>query len=80
MRERAIRSCFAEIGEAANHITPEGRVRIGQMPWRQIVGTRSIVVHVYWGVDLNQIVKTIRDDLPALVQALESALSEWPGI
>ncbi|MBX3315290.1 MAG: DUF86 domain-containing protein [Phycisphaeraceae bacterium] len=60
----AIKSCFAEIGEAARHITPTGRAAIGDLPWRQIVGMRNIVIHVYWGIDLRQVVKTIRDDLP----------------
>ncbi|MCW5769638.1 MAG: DUF86 domain-containing protein [Phycisphaeraceae bacterium] len=73
-----MKSCFAEIGEAARHITPTGRAAIGDLPWRQIVGMRNIVIHVYWGIDLRQVVKTIRDDLPPLIDALERALASWP--
>jgi uncharacterized protein with HEPN domain len=49
IRTRAMVNCFTEIGEAAARLTPQGRIRVGQIPWRQIVGMRNIVVHVYWG-------------------------------
>lgn len=47
VRTRAIVNCFTEIGEAAARLTPAGRQRVGTLPWRQIVGMRNIVVHVY---------------------------------
>jgi uncharacterized protein with HEPN domain len=52
---------------------------VGAVPWRQIVGMRNIVVHVYWGIDVGELVKTVRDDLPALMAALEAALAAWPS-
>ncbi len=61
---RALVNCFTEIGEAAGRLTPPGRVLVGAVPWRQIVGMRNIVVHVYWGIDLGVLIKTARDDLP----------------
>ena len=78
VRTRAIVNCFTEIGEAATRLTPAGRARVGPVPWRQIVGMRNIAVHVYWGIDLAELVKTTRDDLPVLIAALESALATWP--
>jgi len=39
---------------------------------------RNIVVHIYWGIDLAELVKTAQDDLPVLITALQSALAEWP--
>lgn len=78
VRTRALVNCFTELGEAAARLTLGGRARVGTVPWRQIVGMRNIVVHVYWGIDLAELVKTVRDDLPVLIAALESALAEWP--
>ncbi|MBX3358062.1 MAG: DUF86 domain-containing protein [Phycisphaeraceae bacterium] len=78
VRSRALVNCFTEIGEAAARLTSEGRERVGPIPWRQIVGMRNIVVHVYWGIDHAELVKTVRDDLPALITALEAALGAWP--
>ncbi len=78
VRTRALVNCFTEIGEAAARLTPPGRTMVGQVPWRQIVGMRNIVVHVYWGIDRGELVKTARDDLPVLIAALEAALASWP--
>lgn len=80
VRTRALVNCFTEIGEAAARLTPQGRDRVGIMPWRQIVGMRNIVVHVYWGIDVAELVKTAREDLPVLIGALESALAAWPTV
>lgn len=78
VRTRALANCFTEIGEAAARVTPSGRDFVGAVPWRQIIGMRNIVVHVYWGIDLAELVKTTRDDLPALIAALEAALAPRP--
>ena len=40
---------------------------------------RNIVVHMYWGIDLGELVKTARDDLPVLITALHAALAAWPN-
>ena len=79
VRVRALVNCFTEIGEAATRLTPETRQRVGDVPWRAIVGMRNIIVHVYWGIDVAELVKTTRDDLPGLVSAIEKALSNWPS-
>jgi uncharacterized protein with HEPN domain len=78
VRTRALVNCFTELGEAAARLTAQGRERVGVLPWRQIVGMRNIVVHVYWGIDLSELVKTARDDLPVLISALQAALAAWP--
>ena len=78
VRTRALVNCFTELGEAAARLTPAARERVGDAPWRQIVGMRNIVVHVYWGIDLAQLVQTTKADLPAFVDQLRTALSTWP--
>jgi uncharacterized protein with HEPN domain len=79
IRVRALVNCVTEIGEAASRLSPAGRSRIGELPWKQIVGMRNIVVHVYWGIDVTQLAKTAFDDMPALAVAIERALSNWPA-
>lgn len=40
---------------------------------------RHIIVHVYWGIDLNELVQTVRADLPTLIVTIETALRDWPN-
>ena len=77
VRTRALVNCFTEIGEAATRLTPAAKSRVGSIPWRQIIGMRNIVVHVYWGIDVAELVKTAKPDLPTLITAIDSALIGW---
>ena len=79
VRTRALVNCFTEIGEAAARLSEKGRERAPDVPWRQVVGMRHLIVHVYWNIDLREIVETVRNDLPAFITALETALAAWPG-
>lgn len=78
IRMRALVNCFTEIGEAASRLSDAGRAFVGDFPWRKVVGMRNIVVHVYWGIDAAELIKTVRDDLPLLIAATEEALRHWP--
>lgn len=40
------------IGEAAKHIPTKIRLMHIEIPWKEIVGTRSKVIHEYFGVDV----------------------------
>lgn len=54
------------IGEAASHLPSDLRLKYPSVPWKQIVGTRAKVIHEYFGVDLEIIWKTIKEDLLVL--------------
>lgn len=58
------------IGEAASHISPEFRQQNPQFPWAAIVGMRNRLVHAYFDVDLEQVWKTVKNDLPLLIAEL----------
>jgi len=62
------------IGEAARRVSPEFRDDHPQIPWKEIVGMRSKVVHDYLNVDEDIIWSTIKYDLPPLVLELEKML------
>ena len=62
------------IGEAARRISPEFRSNHPQIPWKEIVGMRSKVVHDYLNVDEDIVWQTIKNDLPALILELEKIL------
>lgn len=54
------------IGEAAKHIPSEIRLKHTQVPWKEIIGTRSKVIHEYFGVDEEILWNTVQEDIPAL--------------
>ena len=65
------------IGEAANRVPREVRVRYPDIPWSQIVALRNRLIHGYDAVDLDILWQIVVRDLPPLVAALEAALTGY---
>jgi uncharacterized protein with HEPN domain len=64
------------VGEAAFQISPSTRDQLKDIPWDDIIGMRHRLVHAYFEINLDILWKTINDDLPMLIQILESLLSK----
>ena len=61
------------IGEAARRISDETRATLPEIPWRQLIGMRNQVIHLYDGVDMEIVWNTVFHDLPALLETLLQA-------
>ena len=59
------------VGEAANRVTEEERIRITGIPWPLIVSLRNRLIHGYDEVDFDILWQIVTHDLPLLVEALE---------
>lgn len=78
MQDAVLRN-LAVIGEAARHV-PAGFVeKYPEVPWRSVCDMRNIVVHEYFGVDLNIIWTTIREDLPVLISQMKTIMEKEQG-
>ena len=64
------------VGEAAATVSPQARDRYSIIPWEDIVGMRHRLVHAYFAIDMDRVWDTVIDDLPPLIEALESILGE----
>jgi len=64
------------IGEGVKRLSSEFRQSHPQMPWRAMAGMRDKLVHAYDQVDLEEVWKTLRDDLPRLLGFLAPLLTE----
>ena len=60
------------IGEAAKHIPHEIRLKYVQVPWKEIIGARSKMIHEYFGVDTDILWKTIKEDIPFLKKQIST--------
>jgi len=69
MAEDAIERNLQIIGEAATHLPVEIIADHPEVPWPQIRGFRNILVHQYFGVDLD----LVDNHLPVLEESLRGA-------
>ncbi len=58
------------IGEAAKNLSQETRGAYPQIPWQDITGMRDVLIHRYFGVDLDAVWDTVESDIPHLEAAL----------
>ena len=60
----AVIRSFEVMGEAAKNL-PEAIVsQTKAVPWKKIAGMRDKLIHEYFGVDLETVWQTIKEDLP----------------
>ena len=64
------------IGEAVKHLPASIRDKYPDVPWRKIAGTRDVLVHGYFGVDLELTWTTVKQHLPQLVRQISEIVAE----
>ena len=74
MAEDAIERNLQIIGEAASHLPSEVTDAHPEIAWPQIRGFRNILVHQYFGVDLDTVRDVIHSHLPQLAYALRNSV------
>lgn len=64
------------IGEAAKCLPVKIKDEHPAIEWRKIAGLRDIVIHEYFGVDLDIIWDAIQNNLPGLRQTVSKILAK----
>ena len=64
------------IGEAARNIPQEIQIEYPEIPWDEMKGMRNVLIHEYFGVDLDLTWEVTRKDLPDLKSQIISLKEE----
>jgi len=64
------------IGEAAKNVPEQIRKKYPDVPWKQMAGMRDKLIHEYFGVDLEILWETAKDDLPHLKTAVSKVFED----
>lgn len=68
--------CLQIIGEAVKHVSEDIRERYPIIEWKKIAGMRDILIHHYWGVDLQIVTETINQRIPELESVIKQILKD----
>jgi uncharacterized protein with HEPN domain len=55
------------IGEAARSIPKPIRKKYPNVPWDEMTGMRDKLIHDYFGVSLEVVWRTVKEDLPSMI-------------
>ena len=64
------------IGEASNRVPADLKDKFPEIPWKQMLGMRNIIVHDYMYIDLQKVWSVVADDLPGLKKSLQNAVAK----
>lgn len=62
------------IGEAASNVSKETQSAISQIPWREVISMRNVVIHAYHRIDKNIVWATATVAVPELLAELDKIL------
>ena len=64
------------IGEATKNVPEQIRKKYPDVPWKKMAGMRDKLVHEYFGVDLEILWETAKEDVPQLKIPVSKVLED----
>jgi len=67
----AVERSLEIIGEAAARVSASFRSAHPEIPWRQIIGQRNVLIHEYGEIKQERIFKVVKENIPQLIDFLK---------
>ena len=67
----AVERSLEIIGEAAGKVSALFRNAHPEIPWRQIIGQRNVLIHEYGEIKQERIWKVVKENIPQLIELLK---------
>ena len=64
------------IGEAAANVTKATQAQFPEIEWAVIIGMRNRLIHAYFDINYHIVWQTVIENLPPLIEQLQSILKE----
>jgi len=64
------------IGEAVKKLPAQMKGDHAEVEWKKIAGLRDILVHDYFGIDMDIVWDIVQNKLPALIEQVQRILDE----
>jgi len=65
------------IGEAVKNVSKDIRKSYPEVPWQDIAGMRDKLIHGYFGVDIEKVWDSAKEDLPVLKEQVKGILKDF---
>jgi uncharacterized protein with HEPN domain len=78
MLRMAVERALEILGEAANRVSSNYRSVHAEIPWRQIIAQRNVLIHEYGEVDDERIWNLVAHQVPVLYELLTRLVPEAP--
>ena len=64
------------IGEAVKNISDDIKRRHSKVEWKKIAGLRDILIHAYFGIDVDIVWDVVKNKIPKLKENIVEILSQ----
>ena len=75
-KQDAIMRRLEIIGEAVKNIPDKYKEEHPEIAWNKAMGTRNILIHQYFGVDLDIVWYTVTDSLPEFKKQIKELIEK----